>query len=209
MSASIVETAADHPEHRRIFVDTFSDEPSFRFMLPNDDTRKKHVAWLVQLKLKLFGGAYVSLSTPGVPRGFAWWLPPGKKPQHGVAAQLAGGYWQAPFRLGVRSFDRLLRFGSQESRLLRPYVETPHWILDVIATDPSHQRSGLGGALMQPVFERSERDGTPCFVLTHNARNVGFYEKYGFRRVLEEPVMGPGSPVAFGLVRAPSGARLR
>jgi hypothetical protein len=40
-------------------------------------------------------------------------------------------------------------------------------------------------------------------VLTHNPRNVGFYRKYGFELVVEEPLAGAGSPVAFGLTRPP------
>jgi len=95
----------------------------------------------------------------------------------------------------------MLEFSAQESRLLQKYFEQPWWILDVIATDPQHRRSGLGGALMAPVFERSRAEGVPCFVLTHNPRNVGFCLKYGFKLVIEERLIGPGTPVAYGLER--------
>ncbi len=109
------------------------------------------------------------------------------------------GYWQGPFRFG-RHFSKMLAFGAQEGRLLAPYRQT-HWVLDVIAADPKAQRIGVGGALMQPIFERAQREGRPCFVLTHNPRNVRFYEKYGFRLVIDEPVLGPESPHAYGLER--------
>lgn len=68
---TIIKTASDCPEYRRIFVDTFSDEPSFKFMLPNDHTRKKHVNWIVDKKIKLFGSAYHTLTTQGQIKGFA------------------------------------------------------------------------------------------------------------------------------------------
>lgn len=199
----IIETPADHPEYRRIFVEAFSHEPSFRFMLPDDPSRKKQVAWLVDKKLKLMGDSFHTLSTPGIVKGFAWWIPPLKKPPVSLLSQLKVGYWKAPFLFGWTSFMRMYQFGAQEGRILQKYLNEPYWILDVIATDPSHQRSGLGGALMNPIFEKSKAERVPCFVLTHNARNVGFYQKYGFKRVIEEPVMGPGSPIAYGLERSP------
>jgi GNAT superfamily N-acetyltransferase len=199
---SIIETTPDHPEYRKIFVDTFSDEPSFKFMLPDNESRKRHVAWLVDKKIQLLGKAFYTLSTADQVKGFAWWIPPSNMPDNNLFSQLKVGYWQAPFKFGLSSFLRMYHFGNQENRILQKYINAPYWILDVIATDPSHQRTGLGGALMQPVFEKSKKDGIPCFVLTHNARNVGFYQKYGFRLVIEEPVMGIGSPVAYGLERA-------
>jgi ribosomal protein S18 acetylase RimI-like enzyme len=72
--------------------------------------------------------------------------------------------------------------------------------LDVIAVDPAAQRSGLGGKLMAPVFVRADAQHQPCFVLTHNRRNVGFYEKYGFRLVLDE-LLGKSGVSAYALVR--------
>lgn len=196
-----IESKPDRPEFRKIFIDTFSGEPSFRFMLPDEQTRKSHVGWMYDKKLALLKDSYYTLSTPDPVQGFSWWIPPGKKPNHGGLEQLKVGYWQAPFRFGWRIFMRALAFGSQESRILKPYFENPYWILDVIAVDPSAQRSGLGGALMHPIFERSRHEKIPCFVLTHNPRNVGFYEKYGFKLKIQEPLMGPDTPVAYGLER--------
>ena len=198
----VVETSPDQPAFRRIFVQTFSKEPSFEFMLRDARTRNRGVAWLCDMKLRSRKASYFTLATTTAVRGFAWWLPPTRAPARGLFEQLRAGYWQAPFRLGLGGFERMLQFGTQEARLLEKYLVTPHWILDVIATDPTAQRSGIGGALMQPVFERSARDGIPCFVLTHNPRNVGFYEKYGFRLVIEEPLGKAGTPVAYGLERA-------
>jgi ribosomal protein S18 acetylase RimI-like enzyme len=199
----IIETVADLPEYRRIFVDAFSEEPSFRFMLPDEETRKANVAWLVDKKLSLLGRSFHALSTAGEKRGFAWWIPPGRNAPVNLLSQLKVGYWKAPFQFGPQGFLRMYRFGKQESRILRKYLSEPYWVLDVIATDPAHQRSGLGGALMAPIFEKSKAENIPCFVLTHNPRNVRFYEKYGFKKVIEEPVMGPGTPLAYGLERRP------
>ncbi len=197
----VIESKPDLPEFRKIFMDTFSDEPSFRFMLPNDRTRKSHVGWMYDKKLTLLKDSYYTLSATDPSKGFAWWIPPGKRPNHGVLEQMKAGYWQAPFRFGLRNFMRAVMFGNQESKILAHYLKNPHWILDVIAVAPTNQRSGLGGALMYPIFEKSKRDNIPCFVLTHNPRNVRFYEKYGFILKIQEPVMGPNTPVAYGLER--------
>jgi ribosomal protein S18 acetylase RimI-like enzyme len=41
---------------------------------------------------------------------------------------------------------------------------------------------------MQPVLERAEAEGSPCYLETDNEANVLFYEKHGFRVVSEDEV---------------------
>lgn len=201
---TIIKTSSDNPDFRRIFINTFCDEPSFKFMLPNDIRRKNDVAWLVDMKLKSFNNHYHTYTTKGIVKGFSWWIPPNSFPNVSTLSALKNGYWKAPFKFGISSFKRMVSFSNQETKILQKYISEPYWVLDVIATDPNYQRTGLGGQLMKPVFDLSDRQSIPCFVLTHNVRNVGFYQKYGFKLVIEEPLMGLNTPIAYGLERIPN-----
>jgi GNAT superfamily N-acetyltransferase len=52
------------------------------------------------------------------------------------------------------------------------------WYLEVVATDPSAQGKGVGGAFMRWVLEQIGQE--PCFLECTDEKNVPFYEKYGF-----------------------------
>lgn len=56
----------------------------------------------------------------------------------------------------------------------------PHWYLQLIATHPDWQRQGLGAALMQPMFERADREGLLCHLETETLVNVAYYRRHGF-----------------------------
>jgi GNAT superfamily N-acetyltransferase len=57
------------------------------------------------------------------------------------------------------------------------------WQLDSIAVDPSVQRRGIGGALIEAGLDRARVDGVGAFLSTGTERNVTIYEKYGFHVV--------------------------
>ena len=51
---------------------------------------------------------------------------------------------------------------------------------------------GLGLALLQPVIDRADSAGLPCYLETAQPDNVAFYEHLGFTRLVEavEPRSG-------------------
>jgi ribosomal protein S18 acetylase RimI-like enzyme len=177
----------DHPsafqnkEMLRIFVDSFQGEPGFQYMFQNRD-RLKQIAWsarlkyeLVQPKLKTFVA-----ENNGNIEGFSWWIPPDKSQFSSLWQQLKVGYAATPFRCGLNGFVRMYKFSNQERNLIQTYMQTPRWSLDSIAVNLDLSRKGLGGKLLQPGLELVKKSKSSCFVLTHNDRNVSFYEKYGF-----------------------------
>ena len=56
----------------------------------------------------------------------------------------------------------------------------PHWYLQLLATHPDWQRSGLGTALMDAMFERADEQGLMCHLETETFVNVGYYGRHGF-----------------------------
>ncbi len=164
-----------------VFRDSFAGEPGFRYMFTNPERRLADVRWAAGLKFALLRDRLrVFVAGPAI-EGFSWWIPPGRTPFATFAEQIRAGYGWAPVRCGPWSFLRMFRFSSQERDLIAHYTSRPVWVLDAIAVDLSLGRRGLGGRLLEPGLRAARRSGHDCFVLTHNERNVHFYEKHGFR----------------------------
>lgn len=76
--------------------------------------------------------------------------------------------------------------------------QRPMVYVQVICTDPAWQRRGAGTMLMNWYIEFARREGIRRCILCASplAAEIGFYERYGFRRVgvieLVDEVRWPG-----------------
>jgi GNAT superfamily N-acetyltransferase len=71
----------------------------------------------------------------------------------------------------------------------------PHWYLSTLGVDPVVQGRGIGGGLMQNVFEQADEHGVPCYLETQKESNVQFYEHHGFRVLVDDVHPESGIPV--------------
>lgn len=86
----------------------------------------------------------------------------------------------------------------------RRHPREPHWYLAILGVDPSWQRRGIGGRLLQPVLERCDRDTLPAYLETQKPENVAFYRTFGF--TVREQVELPRAPPVWLLWREPQPA---
>ena len=84
----------------------------------------------------------------------------------------------------------------------RHHLREPHYYLAALGTDPSHQRKGIGSALIQPVLDRCDRESLPAYLESSKRTNIPFYERHGFEVVEELEV--PGGPKLWPMVRRPA-----
>ena len=100
-----------------------------------------------------------------------------------------------------RAFPAFMRHGAAVERT---HKGDRSWYLVVLSVRPEHQRQGLGTRLVEPIFERADRDGATCRLETSDPANVAFYERFGF-----EVVGGgvPGAPVLTAMRRSPRARR--
>ena len=131
------------------------------------------------------------MTTAGTPVGAGVWLGPNAwevTPERATAA----GLDELPNALGTDAAKRF--FSVLET--VDPYhhrdVPASHWYVMVVGVAPEMQGSGVGRALLQPIIDRADADGLPCYLETAQPNNVAFYEHLGFRRLVEtvEPESG-------------------
>lgn len=72
-----------------------------------------------------------------------------------------------------------------------------HWLLDQLAVEPAAQGRGIGGAMLGFAISRAEADDLPLYVETGMVANVAWYERFGFRVVLEGDAPGGGPHIWF------------
>jgi ribosomal protein S18 acetylase RimI-like enzyme len=181
---------------------TVLDVPALTPMLVRAFTDDPVAVWACRsqaLRLKMLRGMYVSRLKQMLSYREVWatqdlssaalWAPP--------------GHWQTSFLQDatiVRHFlhplllARLPMLAVGLSGVHRIHPESPpHWYLSLLGTDPDLQGRGLGSAVLQPVLDRCDLDGVGAYLESSKVRNLGFYERYGFRIVgeLQLPWGGP------------------
>ena len=69
-------------------------------------------------------------------------------------------------------------------------MSVPHWYLLGLGVSPLYQGLGVGGSLIQPILERADKEGLPCYLETDTDGAVRFYQRHGFEiiRTGEQPV---------------------
>jgi catechol 2,3-dioxygenase-like lactoylglutathione lyase family enzyme/ribosomal protein S18 acetylase RimI-like enzyme len=65
----------------------------------------------------------------------------------------------------------------------------PHWHLGPVAVDRAAQGQGIGGALLTAFCRRMDERRATAYLETDKTENVGFYGRFGFATVGEEPVL--------------------
>jgi GNAT superfamily N-acetyltransferase len=129
--------------------------------------------------------------------GGALWMPPDKW-RVGVFDQLRSMPAMAS-RIGLRDLPRSLRgFNLMESK--HPH-EPSHHYLPIIGVAPQWQGKGLGTALLQPVLERCDREGSPAYLEATTPRSRACYERSGFKTTGE--IVLPNGPTMWQMWREP------
>ena len=178
----------------------FHNYPAITFLFPDERRRDEaqYHTWSAACRYSIrYGEAWAA---PGF-AGVACWLPPGATHKT-LPREVAAGMGALLFQLRPRELIGNIANDLYADALHRRCVPGPHWYLFAIGVEPECQGQGMGAALLGPGLTRADREGMPVYLETHYARNVGFYQKYGFA-VAEEGRI-PGSEVAaFAMLRQP------
>ena len=169
----------------------FSSDPVVRWVYPEPHSYLQHFPQLA----RYFGGrAFENTTAFGVHQfaGVALWIPPGVHPDFESMGQL---------------LEETVEESAQESVFsvlgqMDDYHPTdPHWYLPLIGVDPSRQGQGLGSALLAEVLTECDRQGLPAYLESSNERNIGLYERHGFK--VMGKIQASDSPGIWPMLRQP------
>lgn len=167
----------------------YVDDPGWAHIIPSETQRARDLPWLMDIALRYgqrFGDVFVS-GTPAT--GAAVWLPPGATTLTPDRLDQVG-FLAAPARLGTEAFARFERFVAHLVARHTSLVPEPHWYLMMLGVEPQAQGRGTGHLLMQPLLDRADREGLPCYLETARERNLSFGTRHGFEVVGEADLKG-------------------
>jgi ribosomal protein S18 acetylase RimI-like enzyme len=185
------------PEASHVLARAFQADPAWVWLIPDERRRAAVLPWLFRVGFEI---AVADVWTTGGPvLGCARWLPPGRPPMRVGAALRA--FIATPLRMREAT-SRFFAYGRALENMRVEAANGPHWYLAGLGVEPSQQRQGIGSALLGPGIEGAAREQLPCVLLTNEERNLSFYERHGFKTVLEGE-KPPGGPHAWAMVRKP------
>jgi ribosomal protein S18 acetylase RimI-like enzyme len=177
----------------RVLARAFHHDPTYRFVLPEEDKRGKVLAWLFD-RVVGYSLLWGEVHTTAALEGVACWLPPGET--HLTFGRLVrSGLYATPLKMGLAAYRRFETYMSYANEFHKRCAPPSHWYLWAIGVDPSSQGRGIGSKLLERGLARASEDGTACYLETGVERNVRFYEKHGFKVVAEGTVPTQGLPV--------------
>lgn len=180
----------------------FYNDPASIYLVPDEARRLRLLPSFFNILLR-YSQRYGEVYTTTASEGAACWLPPGNTTPL-LRRLIRIGIHDA--RLGVdlgwTGFRRYTAMEACSSTMHQQSVTGDHWYLWAQGVEPAHQRQGIGGMLMQPIFERADSARLPCYLETSNERNIAFYQKYGFM-VASEGAVPKSNLRNWAMVRKP------
>lgn len=162
----------------------FHEDPLQSYTFPNADERRRlsppHFAAL--LRYGLLAGEVLTGSARGA--GAVVVMPPAV--EHTPAMAEAAGLTRLPETIGGEAAERFGRVIDYAEAVHRRVMPAPHWYVMVVGVAPAFQGQGYGRALLQPMLDRADADGLPCYLETAQPRNVSFYQRLGFMLVVDD-----------------------
>ena len=174
----------------------FEDDPVTEFLFPDAGSRLRRLEAFYRSMMPTMA-AHGRIDTTDTILGGAVWQAPSPPPPS------TGPMLAMLLRSALALRGRVLA-GFELGRTLEAVHETqPHWYLAILGTDPKHQGSGIGSALIASVLEQCDRDGVLAYLESSKEVNIRFYQRHGFEVVREVQV--PGGPVLWPMRRTPRG----
>jgi len=163
----------------------FADDPIWCWIYPQPDRgRRLRRMFRTLLAVSLARGATVLTDEAGL--GVAIWQQSDDR-DLGLAGNVRVGAAMVASRARLRRGQAVIR--EIERRHPR---HPPHWYLSVLGTDPAHQGTGVGSALVGHVVDDPANAGEAAYLETETEANVPFYRRFGFDVVDELDVPGGG-----------------
>ncbi len=95
-----------------------------------------------------------------------------------------------PTLIGAGGLGSALRSLSWAGGWAKHDPKEPHWHLGPVGVERPLQGKGVGGALLRAFCARMDAELATAYLETDKALNVAIYERFGFRTVAEDQILG-------------------
>ena len=183
-----------------ILARTFQHDPTMKYLITDSPKILKARIRFYRASIRmglLYGEVYTTRSMAGV----TVWISP-KNTNFTFGQLLRSGLLTATLSLGLKPLGRLMRSESYFEKVKKQTISRAHWSLFFIGIEPLQQGQGLGGILIQPILDRADAEGVPCYLISTNKRNLTFYKKHGFEVAVRGQVPNEG-PQIWAMLREP------
>ena len=166
----------------------FQDDPLFVHACPDPSERARWLLWL--FRWSTWKGFWFgqTLGTQGSLVGTVATI--GLSAGEFTEEQLARfGHGQGREAVGAAVWDRAVAAVDAEFKpadaALHRAVPEPHWYMDAIAVEPTHQGQGFGAKLLRAVGARADADDAPVVLLTYQPANLPLYQRHSYEIVCQ------------------------
>lgn len=167
----------DIRHYARIGAESFLNDPFYITCFPRESVRRKllYSLWVMRLTASVNSGDII-VEDPEK-RGICIWRSVGKSY---TAGDILGCPDMWRMLCHPRCAQRFLKsFSSFGPSCFRPGTLE----IEPVFVDPAFQNRGIATKLITEKFPEFDRDNIPLGLVTQSEKNVGFYEKLGFRVV--------------------------
>ncbi|HUY22159.1 MAG TPA: GNAT family N-acetyltransferase [Acidimicrobiales bacterium] len=154
----------------------FDDDPVPRWMFRGDRRRHRGLRAFFRIQIRHTYLERGEVWTTDELAGAAMWAPPGKA--RAGWRDVANLVPVLPYLVGLGrdTPDAARMLAAVDAARPREH----HWYLATLGTDPDHQGSGVGSALLRAVLGRVDAEGLPAYLESSKESNVPFYARHGF-----------------------------
>jgi GNAT superfamily N-acetyltransferase len=191
-----------------LLADAFFTNPAHVYLCPDPRTRRARLAWLLGANLRVQPdlGQSFCLAENGVVDAMGFWTR-SDGPEPGALRMLRFGFLTLPFRIGWAGMRRAFVITRAiDGQLERTLGDRPYWYLNNMVVRELLRGSGVGTRLLrdQLALVSAKEPDRAIALSTQRPENVTFYQRLGFRAVLDETVgSGPRAFRSWILVHAP------
>ena len=178
----------------------FQHDPMMQFLVADTNRMLDRPVLFYRANIRM-GHLYGEVHSLPAVEGIAVWLRPGKG-DFTMGQFLRSGLVTATLMMGPKTVTRMIKTATFFETFKKEAICQPHWLLLFLGIDPARQGQGLGGCLIEPMLERADAEGMPCYLDSTNERNLTFYKRHGFR-VAAHAQVPYGGPEVWAMIREP------
>ena len=165
----------------------FQDYPANVYNFPDVSESKDKSFYFFQFLIcygLLYGEVY---STSPNLEGVAVWLP-SEKANMTLRRVIRSGGLSMRLKLGRKTYSQVMSFGGYLTSIHKRHAPFKHWFLIVLGVNPDYQGKGYASTLLKAMFARIDKEHLPCYLETHDEKNLPIYQHCGFK-VVDESIV--------------------